>query len=233
MDKDAKIIRVKHHKNHANNTNDTNKPDVKDDVKLAKPDEQKYRKIKRKTNNNSANTIGLNDSTNSNVLVNTTISTDTSNQSTVDSIIANVSNDNLANTTKPIKPTRQSRKSAETNKPNKPTKQTNTAKLPEVEEYRNAVNDIIDKFKRSRITRFTKTKNVSTDDVHVHNDKPIWYLVKIFKKNNNIRTRTYHNLPQNMKDEWIRFYEMNKQLKLMTKAEHTEWHKNNNFDNLA
>lgn len=103
-------------------------------------------------------------------------------------------------------------------------------KSPEIVGYTEAVTDIINKFAKSRITRYAKSHNSTPDAVHVHNDIPINILVKQFKAENGIRCRTYKNLSDDMKAKWVQFYDAHKQLKMMTNAEHELFHKSNAYD---
>lgn len=103
-------------------------------------------------------------------------------------------------------------------------------KSPEIVGYTEAVADIVNKFAKSRITRYAKSHNVTPDAVHVHNDVPINILVKQFKTENGIRCRTYKNLSDDLKAKWLQFYDAHKQLKMLTNAEHELFHKSNTYD---
>ena len=96
--------------------------------------------------------------------------------------------------------------------------------------YKEYVTQIILKFKKSRQTRFANTNNTTVDNVHVHNQIPVWYLVKLFKTKNNIKSRLFKSLSEEQKASWLAFYDQNKQLALMTVENHKNFHENNTFD---
>lgn len=100
----------------------------------------------------------------------------------------------------------------------------------EAEEYKNAVNDVVEKFKRSRIKRFVTKNGCAESDVHLHNERPIWYLVKAFKASNNLKTRTYKNITEGQKESWHQYYIDNMKLVLMTDEQHKEFHNTHEFD---
>lgn len=97
-------------------------------------------------------------------------------------------------------------------------------------EFRNYLAPTIEAFKRSRITRFAKSNGVSNEDVHVHNQIPIWFLLKRFKTQNNIKSRLFKSLTDENKQAWLTFYNENKQLVLMTNEKHKQFHDSNLFD---
>lgn len=97
-------------------------------------------------------------------------------------------------------------------------------------EYKEYINPIIAKFKKARQTRFAKANNVTIDNIHVHNQIPVWFLVKLFKSQNNIKSRLFKSLSEEQKNNWVMFYNQNKQLMLMTTENHELFHKNNTFD---
>ena len=97
-------------------------------------------------------------------------------------------------------------------------------------EFKNFVQPCIDAFKRSRVTRFAKSNNVTNEEVHVHNQVPIWFLVKRFKLQNNIKSRLFKSLSEEQKQLWLNFYNENKQIILMTNEKHKAFHESNMFD---
>lgn len=97
-------------------------------------------------------------------------------------------------------------------------------------DYKEFVEPIISKFKKMRQTRFAKSNNVTVDNIHVHNQIPIWYLVKLFKTNYHIKSRLFKSLSDEQKTNWLSFYDQNKILVLMTTESHDNFHKNNIFD---
>ena len=99
-----------------------------------------------------------------------------------------------------------------------------------MDDYKEFVGSIISKFKKSRQTRFAKTNNVTIDNIHVHNQIPIWYLVKVFKTKYHIKSRLFKSLSDEQKANWLSFYDQNKMLILMTTENHDNFHKNNVFD---
>ena len=99
-----------------------------------------------------------------------------------------------------------------------------------MDDYKEYVTSIILKFKKSRQTRFANANNTTVDYVHVHNQIPVWYLVKLFKTKNNIKSRLFKSLSDEQKASWLAFYDQNKQLALMTVENHKNFHENNMFD---
>lgn len=97
-------------------------------------------------------------------------------------------------------------------------------------EFKNFVSPCIEKFRRSRATRFAKSNGVPTDEVHVHNQVPIWFLLKRFKSQYSIRSRLFKSLSEEQKQSWLSFYDENKQLILMTNEKHKQFHDANLFD---
>lgn len=96
--------------------------------------------------------------------------------------------------------------------------------------YKESVEPIISKFKKLRQTRFAKSNNVTIDNIHVHNQIPVWYLVKLFKTKYHIKSRLFKSLSDEQKANWLSFYDQNKILVLMTTENHDNFHKNNAFD---
>ena len=96
--------------------------------------------------------------------------------------------------------------------------------------FRIHVMSCIEKYKRVRQTKFAKANNISVDSVYAHNQFPIWCLVKLFKSQNNIRSRLFKSLTEEQKSDWFAFYDKNKQIILMSKENHEDFHKNNSFD---
>lgn len=96
--------------------------------------------------------------------------------------------------------------------------------------FRMHVIPCIEKYKRVRQTKFAKANNISVDSVYAHNQFPIWCLVKLFKSQYNIRSRLFKSLTEEQKSEWLAFYDKNKQIILMSKENHEDFHKNNSFD---
>ena len=103
-------------------------------------------------------------------------------------------------------------------------------KTPEVIGYTEAVTEIVNKFAKSRVTRFVKSHNLTPEQIHIHNEIPVNVLVKQFKTENSIKCRTYKNLSEDMKQKWLQFYDSHKQLKLMSNEEHNNFHKSNVYD---
>ena len=97
-------------------------------------------------------------------------------------------------------------------------------------EFKNSVSSIIDRYKHSRATRFAKSNYVSNDEVYAHNQIPVWFLVKRFKTQNNIKSRLFKSLTDEQKQAWLKFYDENKHLTLMTNEKHKEFHDSNIFD---
>lgn len=97
-------------------------------------------------------------------------------------------------------------------------------------EFKNSVSSIIEKYKHSRATRFAKSNSVSNDEVYAHNQIPVWFLVKRFKTQNNIKSRLFKSLTDEQKQSWLKFYDENKHLTLMTNEKHKEFHDSNIFD---
>lgn len=96
--------------------------------------------------------------------------------------------------------------------------------------FRVHVMPCIEKYKRVRQTKFAKANNISVDSVYAHNQFPIWCLVKLFKSQYNIRSRLFKSLTEEQKSDWLAFYDKNKQIILMSKENHEDFHKNNSFD---
>ena len=99
-----------------------------------------------------------------------------------------------------------------------------------MDDFKNHVNPLIVKFKKARQTRFANLNHMNVEDIHVHNDVPIWYLVKLFKTQNNIKSRLFKSLSDEQKANWLAFYDQNKKLVLMSNEKHEIFHKNNIFD---
>lgn len=96
--------------------------------------------------------------------------------------------------------------------------------------FRIHVMPCIEKYKRVRQTKFAKANNISVESVYAHNQFPIWCLVKLFKAQYNIRSRLFKSLTEEQKSDWLAFYDKNKQIILMSKENHEDFHKNNSFD---
>lgn len=96
--------------------------------------------------------------------------------------------------------------------------------------FRIHVMPCIEKYKRVRQTKFAKANNISVESVYAHNQFPIWCLVKLFKSQYNIRSRLFKSLTEEQKSDWLTFYDKNKQIILMSKENHEDFHKNNSFD---
>ena len=96
--------------------------------------------------------------------------------------------------------------------------------------FRVHVMPCIEKYKRVRQTKFAKANNISVDSIYAHNQFPIWCLVKLFKSQYNIRSRLFKSLTEEQKSDWLAFYDKNKQIILMSKENHEDFHKNNSFD---
>lgn len=100
----------------------------------------------------------------------------------------------------------------------------------ELNDYKQAVSDAMNKFKRSRVKRFITKHNCNETDIHIHNEVPIWHLVKSFKSTNNLKTRTFKNLSPELKEAWVHYYDSNKKLLLLTNEEHQTFHNEHTFD---
>lgn len=96
--------------------------------------------------------------------------------------------------------------------------------------FKESVVTIIDKFKRSRQTRFANSNKCDVNSIHVHNDKPIPYLVKQFKDSNSIKSRVYKSLTPDQQSAWLSYYDSNKQLRIMTDEQHRQFHDTHKFD---
>ena len=99
-----------------------------------------------------------------------------------------------------------------------------------MDDFKTHITPIITKFMKSRQTKFAKSKNVSIENIHAHNQLPIWFLVKQFKSQNNIRSRLFRSLTDEQKITWFDYYDQHKQLILMTTTEHEQFHKSHIFD---
>lgn len=99
-----------------------------------------------------------------------------------------------------------------------------------MDDFKTHIAPIITKFMKSRQTKFAKSKNVSIENIHAHNQLPIWFLIKQFKSQNNIRSRLFRSLTDEQKIIWFDYYDQHKQLVLMTTAEHEQFHKSHIFD---
>lgn len=97
-------------------------------------------------------------------------------------------------------------------------------------DFRESVTSIIDKFKRARQTRFANSNHCDITSIHVHNDKPIAYLVKQFKDSNSIKSRVYKSLTPDQQSAWLSYYDSNKQLRMMTEDQHRQFHDTHKFD---
>ena len=96
--------------------------------------------------------------------------------------------------------------------------------------YKLAVEQIIEKFRKPRQTKFANSRNCTISDVHIHNHKPIWFLVKKFKEQNSIKTRVFKSLTPEQQTTWVTFYDQNKDLKIMTNEQHTQFHNTYTFN---
>lgn len=96
--------------------------------------------------------------------------------------------------------------------------------------YKLAVEHIIEKFRKPRQTKFANSRKCTISDVHIHNHKPIWFLVKKFKEQNSIKTRVFKSLTPEQQTIWITFYDQNKDLKIMTNEQHTQFHNSYTFN---
>ena len=99
-----------------------------------------------------------------------------------------------------------------------------------MDDFKTHIAPIVTKFMKSRQTKFAKSKNVSIENIHAHNQLPIWFLIKQFKSQNNIRSRLFRSLTDEQKITWFDYYDQHKQLVLMTTAEHEQFHKSHIFD---
>ena len=97
-------------------------------------------------------------------------------------------------------------------------------------DFRESIANVIDKFKRSRQTRFANSNKCDVNSIHVHNDKPIPYLVKQFKDANSIKSRVYKSLTPDQQSAWLSYYDSNKQLRIMTDEQHRQFHDTHKFD---
>ena len=97
-------------------------------------------------------------------------------------------------------------------------------------DFESAVLPIVNKWKGSRRTRFAKNKGVSPDDVIVFDEIPIPSLEKQFKAELGLKIRSYKNLSEDQKNQWLQYYDSHKSLKLMTLNEHETFTKSNNFN---
>ena len=96
--------------------------------------------------------------------------------------------------------------------------------------WHEAVQFSIDRWKKSRMSRFLRKKQIKPEEVHVHNDIPIDILVKNFKRENNIKKRLYIKLLEGEKQSWIDYYEKNRILILMSNEEHEIYHRDNEYN---
>ena len=96
--------------------------------------------------------------------------------------------------------------------------------------FRQSVAHIIEAFIKRRQTKFANTHHCTVADVHVHNAKPIWFLVKKFKEQNGIKSRVFKSLTAEQQTEWVKFYDANKDLKVMTNDEHKQFHDGHTFN---
>lgn len=105
-----------------------------------------------------------------------------------------------------------------------------SAKSNEESQYKEAISAIISKFNKSRITRFANSHKLTTEQIHTHNNVPVWFLIKKFKTENNIKTRSFKNLTDDQKQLWLQYYDSHKQLQLLSNDEHNNFHNLNIFD---
>lgn len=93
-----------------------------------------------------------------------------------------------------------------------------------------SVNSIITNYAKRRLTKFANAHKCNAEDVHVHNNKPIWYLMKKYKEQNAIKSRLFKSLSTEQQAAWIAFYDANKELKIMTTEEHNQFHNTHTFN---
>ena len=96
--------------------------------------------------------------------------------------------------------------------------------------FKISVQPIIEKFIKRRQTKFANTHNCKVEDVHVHNQIPIWFLVKKFKEQYGIKSRVFKSLTPEQQGNWVAFYDQHKDLKIMTNEEHTAFHTSHSFN---
>lgn len=96
--------------------------------------------------------------------------------------------------------------------------------------FKTSVQPIIEKFIKRRQTKFANTHNCKVEDVHVHNQIPIWFLVKKFKEQYGIKSRVFKSLTPEQQGNWVAFYDQHKDLKIMTNEEHTAFHTSHSFN---
>lgn len=99
------------------------------------------------------------------------------------------------------------------------------------EDFRPSIEHIIKTFLTRRQTKFAKSHNCATSDIHAHNNKPISYLVKKFKSENSIKSHLFKSLSPEQQAAWVAFYDANKDLVIMTNGEHEEFHRTHAFNN--
>lgn len=78
------------------------------------------------------------------------------------------------------------------------------------------VEPIIEKWKRARQTRFAKSNNTTVDHVVVHQQLPVDVMYHDFRQANMIKARTFKGVPDEMKQQWLRYFDEHKQMTLMT-----------------
>lgn len=96
--------------------------------------------------------------------------------------------------------------------------------------YKIAIEPILEKFRKHRQTKFANSHNCSVTDVHIHNQNPVSFLVKKFKEQNGIKSRVFKSLTPEQQSLWISFYDSNKDLKIMTNEQHTQFHNTHSFN---
>ena len=78
------------------------------------------------------------------------------------------------------------------------------------------VEPIIEKWKRARQTKFAKSNNTTVDHVVVHQQLPVDVMYHDFRQANMIKARTFKGVPDEMKQQWLRYFDEHKQMTLMT-----------------
>ena len=99
-----------------------------------------------------------------------------------------------------------------------------------MESWRESIQPCIEKWKKSRLTRYIKKMGINAKDVHVHNNLPLNVLVKEFKHSNGVKNRSFDKLTEENKKTWLEYYDTHKNLIMMTREEHEEFHERNGFN---
>lgn len=95
---------------------------------------------------------------------------------------------------------------------------------PSLADWRSAIYDECQRYSRMRVTKYAKSRNIANDDVVYHNEVPIWFLVKEFKKLNHIKMRKFTSLHPEHQQEWVKYYISNRLIRPMTTEEHRQYH---------